>query len=181
MDISLNNIMKDDSKHLVLIDFAFARHSSEQKEGGGTPGYIAPEIYLGQIPTFSSDIYSTGVILGQLLELYIPGLSLHYLGSKLVRSATTTYICRKIEQLKEDSIDLDLVLVYAADLLYLMLQEDPEKRISAKEMLKHPFITSDSQMFEKFKYKDQTRKLLHSPVTKRAPARKEPIVLYRGM
>lgn len=56
-------------ENVKIIDFGLANHLSEilkttQKQTiVGTPNFIAPEIILGEPPTFKSDIFSIGSIL----------------------------------------------------------------------------------------------------------------------
>lgn len=62
---------KDDEyiENVKIIDFGLANHLSEilktpQKQTiVGTPNFIAPEIILGEPPTFKSDIFAIGSIL----------------------------------------------------------------------------------------------------------------------
>jgi tetratricopeptide (TPR) repeat protein len=56
----------------VITDFGLARgldaslHSAQSAEGGGTPDYMAPELWKGEGASIASDIYALGVILFEL-------------------------------------------------------------------------------------------------------------------
>ncbi|KAJ3117331.1 hypothetical protein HDU96_007121 [Phlyctochytrium bullatum] len=105
LDVTMANLMRDptctDSRsNLVLIDYGLARFckgpSDLHPAGRGTCGYVAPEILDGTGFCTKADLYSAGVVLGQLLEPYLPGMSLQYLGSRLVRPTTTTFVSKKL-------------------------------------------------------------------------------------
>jgi serine/threonine protein kinase/Flp pilus assembly protein TadD len=75
-DIKTNNVMLDYSGNelcLSIMDFGLARlhesHTTALTRGMiiGTPGYIAPELLHGQIPTEETDIFALGVLLQKVL------------------------------------------------------------------------------------------------------------------
>ncbi|KAI8841723.1 hypothetical protein BC829DRAFT_451614 [Chytridium lagenaria] len=103
LDVTPANLMRDPSisspsHNLVLIDYGLSRRctSTPHPQGRGTCGYIAPEILDGTGSCTQADMYSAGIILGQLLEPYLPGMSLQYLGSRLVRPTTTTFASKRL-------------------------------------------------------------------------------------
>ncbi|KAJ3302974.1 hypothetical protein HDV03_004426 [Kappamyces sp. JEL0829] len=186
LDVSPKNLMLDPHDgHVVLIDFGLSRKiGSTHLEGCGTPGYIAPEVYSDTVASPCSDVYSAGVILGQLLEPYVPGISLHYLGSPLVRHPTTAFICKKIAEMKQaDSSQLTWapIISSAADLLSRMIASDGVGRITPSEMLRHPFLTASQDEFEGFDYESFSQRLLLRPLSAlKTRNSREPLVLYRG-
>jgi serine/threonine protein kinase len=145
--------------------------------------FIAPEVYSSTITSSASDIYSLGILLGTLLEPYLPGISLHYLGSALVRHSTTSFICNRIKEISGSKFNehgWKPIIYSAADLLYKMLQIDPALRISASEMLRHPFFTSSVEGFDGFDYETHSRKLLLRPISGPGKMRRDLVVLYRS-
>ncbi len=71
-DLKPNNVMLDgvdDAMCLYIMDFGLARlHASQTTEMAsgmiaGTPGYLAPELMLGQPPSRETDLFALGVLL----------------------------------------------------------------------------------------------------------------------
>jgi serine/threonine-protein kinase len=75
-DIKAQNVMRDGSGRIVLMDFGagaepLAPHT-ERTEVAGTPLYLAPEVLEGQPPTVAADVYSVGVLIYHLLTAQYP-------------------------------------------------------------------------------------------------------------
>ncbi len=51
----------------VITDFGLACDASESGELGGTPGYMAPELWRGERASKASDIYALGVVLYEMV------------------------------------------------------------------------------------------------------------------
>ena len=67
----------DGQPRAVITDFGLARRrvASSAVKGeiaGGTPGYIAPELWRGEAPSVASDIFALGVILHEMLAARKP-------------------------------------------------------------------------------------------------------------
>jgi serine/threonine-protein kinase len=81
-DLKSNNIILTTSKEgalrAVITDFGLARgpgSSLQTKQSGplgGTPGYMAPELWLGHKASRASDVYALGVILYELASGKVP-------------------------------------------------------------------------------------------------------------
>ena len=76
-DLKSNNVIlcPDEAGHLrpVITDFGLAT-GANQTSGlcGGTPDYMAPELWRGQRPSKASDIYALGVILYEVVTGRLP-------------------------------------------------------------------------------------------------------------
>ncbi len=73
-DIKPSNFIKREDGKIIIIDFGIARIFEPKKMGTliGTPGYISPEQYAGQID-IRSDIFALGATIHQLLTGKDPG------------------------------------------------------------------------------------------------------------
>ena len=162
LDINPSNLMVTHAKRdLVIIDFGLSLTverdtksledaSKPQVSACGTSGYIAPEIlqpqcYEAQDPTLA-DLYSLGVVLGQMLEPYIPDCDLHYFGSKYLAVENTNQAVASLQEFKDQGASCyPCALIQAADLLQTMLQENPRDRVSAQTLLDtHPFLAKQA-------------------------------------
>jgi serine/threonine protein kinase len=83
-DIKTENILLDASLRPKLCDFGFAR-STENKEAGrpmtmcGTDEFMAPEVIFGMDYSEKADIFSFGIVLGELIARKAPGNKEHFL------------------------------------------------------------------------------------------------------
>ena len=70
-DLKSSNVLIDSNWNVKLCDFGLSR-IHEPKGGAvrrvGTPHWMAPEILIGEKYTFSSDVYSFGMIIWELLS-----------------------------------------------------------------------------------------------------------------
>ncbi|KAG0339081.1 hypothetical protein BG004_006963 [Podila humilis] len=157
LDINPSNLMMTyDRKEIVIIDFGLSMTVDRTKSTKanqlpvcGTTGYIAPEIMNphfydsdehGVDPTLA-DMYSLGVVLGEMLEPYIPDCDLHYFGSKYLGIENTNQSVLLLKEFIAQGTCYPRVLVQAADLLRVLLEELPRNRMSAQVLLDtHPFL-----------------------------------------
>jgi serine/threonine protein kinase/tetratricopeptide (TPR) repeat protein len=124
-DIKPNNIMLDRSGRglrLWITDFGLARAFetdstiSARPTVAGTPGYVAPELYLGSPPSQASDLFAYGVVLHELFTGRKPNPapdSSTYVAGPLLTSSDTP--------------------AYCAELITECLNRDPARRCKAFE------------------------------------------------
>jgi hypothetical protein len=69
-DVKTENVMREVSGRIVLMDFGAARELDEAQTSvvTGTLNYLAPEVLRGASPSPASDIYALGVLLFRLLS-----------------------------------------------------------------------------------------------------------------
>ncbi|HEX4166625.1 MAG TPA: protein kinase [Bryobacteraceae bacterium] len=77
-DLKSNNvILASDSQGMmraVITDFGLARKGdSSAALVGGTPAYMAPELWKGEKPSIASDVYALGVLLWEIRSGRLPG------------------------------------------------------------------------------------------------------------
>ncbi|KAI9203046.1 kinase-like domain-containing protein [Polychytrium aggregatum] len=187
LDLCLANVMQDPiTNQPVLIDFGLSRRSSPtdpHPRGCGTPGYIAPEVQHGTSFGTECDIFSLGVIFGQWLHVYLPRFpdsALRCLGSGLLFPGQIASLVPVIQQyIRDERSHLDAILISAAELLALMLKEDPRDRITASKCLSHLFLVASDRAFSEFslaKAKTKAQNLFYYPPS---PRRSEQVVYWR--
>ena len=74
-DIKAQNVMREGTGRIVLMDFGAGQIRTERTPSGwmtGTPLYLSPELFDGTPGTIASDIYSTGVLLFHLVTMKYP-------------------------------------------------------------------------------------------------------------
>ena len=74
-DIKPENLVFDKKGYLNLTDFGISKKVKSNKlikDMSGTPGYMSPEILLEKNQTFSSDYFSVGIVIYELIFLQRP-------------------------------------------------------------------------------------------------------------
>ena len=132
-DLKPENILIDDEHQLKLIDFGLCA----KPKGGmdtvletccGSPAYAAPELVTGRNYLGSeADIWSMGVLLYAILCGFLP-FDDENISSLYKKIQLGVY--EKPEWLSKGSLEM----------LQAMLQTDPKKRITVKELLQHPWL-----------------------------------------
>lgn len=138
-DIKLENILLDLNNHIKICDFGVSKHIKPNQilyEQSGTPVYMAPEIlknegYLG----FPVDIWSSGVALYIMLSGTVP------FNKTRLQDLQQSIIYNEYKPIEDISKD-------ASDLLKGLLEKDPKKRLTADEILNHPWFDEDDLEFE---------------------------------
>jgi calcium-dependent protein kinase len=153
-DIKPKNMMvsnKKDEIEIKLIDFGTATFFSKKKPLTGivgTPIYMAPEVLKGNYYN-QCDLWSCGVILYILLG-----------GNPPFEGKNSKEIYSKIEKgdYNLKGSEWENVSDEAKDLIKKLLEKNINKRITAQEALKHPFITNNAvkknQSFNKLSLKN---------------------------
>jgi serine/threonine protein kinase/CRP-like cAMP-binding protein/serine/threonine protein phosphatase PrpC len=147
-DLKPENLLLGEVSNLNCIkiaDFGFAKaiHNSTTKSSLGTPGYVAPEITEGRPHTKLVDVWSMGVIFYVLMQGCLPFEPVevgewqqegHSVGGAQVEGHpgyTLDFVTDG---------DWTNISTSAKELLWQMLQYDPESRISAAEVMEHPWV-----------------------------------------
>ena len=132
-DLKLENILLNESMHVKLADFGFSRKVDKDELMStkcGSPVYTAPEIitqpqYDGRI----ADMWSLGVILYVLLVGKIPW--------------DTTNETQLFYQITTAKYHIpDFVSPLASRLIGELMAPQPEMRMTANEVLTHPWVAS---------------------------------------
>ncbi|KAI4337643.1 hypothetical protein L6164_016030 [Bauhinia variegata] len=132
-DIKPENILLTTSGKIKLADFGLAMRISEgQNLTGlaGSPAYVAPEVLLGAYSE-KVDIWSAGVLLHALLVGGLP-----FQGESL----DAVFDAIKNVKLDFQTGMWDSISKPARDLIGRMLTRDVSARITADEVLRHPWI-----------------------------------------
>lgn len=133
-DLKLENFLYEskDSDHLKLIDFGFSKiwkKNTKMDLSCGTLAYVAPEV-LDQSYTSQCDLWSLGVIVFILLVGYMPFSGAE---EKQVKSIQKGQYHWKPQ--KWGSIS-----AHGQDFTKALLVVNPQKRLTADQALKHPFL-----------------------------------------
>lgn len=76
LDVKPGNVMREASGRVVLMDFGAGRDLAsirlDPRLLAGTPPYIAPELFRGEVPTARADLYSLGALLFHLSSGALP-------------------------------------------------------------------------------------------------------------
>jgi len=132
-------VSEDDDSDLKIADFGYAKNISKlnKEPPCGTPGYVAPEILRGDPYSGEVDIWSMGVICYVLLAGYPPFYDEDT--RKLYKKIRNGNYQFHDEHWKTISGD-------AKDLIRKMLTVNQQERWTAKQLLRHPWITSGSEV-----------------------------------
>eukprot|EP00931_Biecheleriopsis_adriatica_P031129 TRINITY_DN1827_c0_g1_i3.p1 TRINITY_DN1827_c0_g1~~TRINITY_DN1827_c0_g1_i3.p1 ORF type:complete len:534 (-),score=108.41 TRINITY_DN1827_c0_g1_i3:65-1666(-) len=135
-DLKLENFLYDapGSDYLKLIDFGFSKFCKNKKfeEALGTLTYVAPEVLKRNYDGRACDLWSLGCVTFILLFGHMPF-------NAQDDSALARLIVRGAYKKKADR--WNSVSSEARDFVQKLLVVSPEKRLTAKEALAHPFIS----------------------------------------
>ena len=137
-DLKPENILlitKGENSKIKLADFGVSKilgPNEQCTESFGTISYVAPEVLQGKPYNKSVDLWSVGVIIYLLLSGFLPFDD---------ENSENEIIKQTIENdVSFDSSVWDNISHEAKDLIRSLLCKEPDKRISIKEVLEHPWI-----------------------------------------
>ena len=131
LDVKLDNILMDINGVVKVADFGQSRRLQSKNDHilkpCGTKGYFAPELTRdGGFKGFPVDCWAAGICLFVLLNGFMPFDMYNLKELQKLNSCTLQFFFRLSD--------------LAQDLIKSMLQRDPEKRITAREILAHPWF-----------------------------------------
>lgn len=170
-DIKARNILINSKGHLKICDFGLSRFFTvpirQLTQGVATLNYRSPELLChNQFYDISIDIWSCGCVIAEMLlrrplflgdsDIDMIHKIMQLLGTpdETVLSKLNDIAIHKIEIPNYPGQDLASIIpttdMYLIDLIKKMLEIDPQKRISAKEALQHPYFNPISQSIRNF-------------------------------
>ncbi|XP_047327232.1 phosphoenolpyruvate carboxylase kinase 2-like [Impatiens glandulifera] len=141
-DIKPDNVLFDSRNRLKLADFGSAEwfgiaEGRTMTGVVGTPYYVAPEILLGREYNEKVDVWSAGVILYIMLSGVPP-----FYGE----SSTETFEAVLRGNLRFPPRNFRSVSSEAKDLLRKMICKDVSRRLSAEQVLRHPWMINGGEI-----------------------------------
>ena len=139
-DLKPENILTGETLHdLKIADFGLSKiiHPTEKmNKPCGTLSYVAPEVLTGKGYGKQADMWSIGVILFLVVRGKLPfdGRDKEEIAAKTVRE-TLDFKHQVWKDWTQDGLDF----------VRGLLERDPEKRLSAREALRHPWLRSETQ------------------------------------
>jgi len=141
-DLKPDNLMyltKEVDSKIKIIDFGLAGDCNDGpcKTPCGTAHYAAPEVLSSLEYNQSADMWSLGVIIYTLLCGFPPFFD-------ATNNMKNLYHLIKKGQYSFPSPFWDDISVSAKDLITKLLVKEPTERLSAKEVLEHPWIANEA-------------------------------------
>eukprot|EP00429_Kryptoperidinium_foliaceum_P004914 CAMPEP_0176016952 /NCGR_PEP_ID=MMETSP0120_2-20121206/8114_1 /TAXON_ID=160619 /ORGANISM="Kryptoperidinium foliaceum, Strain CCMP 1326" /LENGTH=664 /DNA_ID=CAMNT_0017349961 /DNA_START=1 /DNA_END=1991 /DNA_ORIENTATION=+ len=131
-DVKIEHIFVSDLGRPVLADFESACWADDRREvcrRVGTPGYIAPEMYLDRVYNEKVDVFAAGVVMFYALSRVLPFLG----GNSASTQRRTCHL--DIEFARYSAFDM--VSRPCKELLQWLLSKPPSQRPHAEETLDH--------------------------------------------
>ncbi|VDL30843.1 unnamed protein product [Hymenolepis diminuta] len=157
-DIKSDNILLGKSGRVKLTDFGFCAQmgsrQSKRQTMVGTPYWMAPEVVNKAVKYGPKiDIWSLGIMIIEMLDGEPP-----YLNEPPLKAI---YHIQTQERPEPKSTEVSPLM---RDFLDRCLQIDPEKRASAAELLKHPFLLDTKPLSGLCALIEAARRNLNKPV-----------------
>ena len=141
-DLKPENLLLTEDKVLKIIDFGLSHEFTEEeflKTKCGSPSYAAPEIIAKpKYDGFKIDIWCCGIILYAMLCGYLP-----FDGDDESEN-NNLQLFRNILECEPEIPDF--LSNISRDLILRILRPDPTKRISLKNIKRHPFYTKGKKL-----------------------------------
>jgi len=141
-DIKSDNLLMGSDGSVKLADFGYAAQLTQKQQKRttvvGTPYWMAPELIRGHDYATKVDIWSLGIMLMEMVEGEPPYMEFPPLRALFL---ITTKGIPGLKEPQKWSADLN-------DFFAKCLDKDPEKRPSADQLLKHPFLNRSCNSVE---------------------------------
>lgn len=143
-DIKPENILVFNNQIIKLTDFGFAKIFNTNSDNElmshticGSPIYMAPEIIKCNKYSIKTDLWSIGIIFYQMIVGKLP-----------YKASTHIELLNKIDT-NPIYIPMDISISnYGCDLLFNLLQSDPNKRIGWKDFFNHKWFNNISKNYD---------------------------------
>jgi len=165
-DIKLDNILLDADGRIKIADFGVSKQvqseTERMTEQCGTPAYIAPEILKDKgYDGFKVDVWSAGVCLFAMLIGTVPfkAASMHELHHLIINGkydiSNPNANCQKEGAAQTQPPAPVRLSEHAKNLIHSLLTVDPRKRLSAVEVLSHPWLKDCKAELDVFTQKEK--------------------------
>ena len=130
-DLKPENLLLDNKKNIKIVDFGLSniyQNNELLKTACGSPCYASPEMINGELyEGLGADIWSSGIVLYAMLCGYLP-----------FEDADNEMLYKKITNGKFKTPKF--LSENCKDILHRILNVDPEKRYTIKQIKKHPWF-----------------------------------------
>lgn len=143
-DIKSDNILVNKQGELKLADFGFCCKLKDEKEKRisvlGTPYWMSPEVIKGEPYSFATDIWSLGIVAIELCEQEPPHMDKQPVRALLYIAKSNSPTLKNSEKYSNEF----------KDFLQCCLEVDQNKRSTAAELLRHPFLKKSEETKAEF-------------------------------
>ncbi len=118
-DIKASNAMREEGGRILLMDFGLSLEGRDSHRMGGTPTYMAPELFKDGPATVASDIYALGILLYYLLTGKYP------VDAPTLPEFTSLHETNRVQSLYDKRTDLPDKLVQVVE---TAIRKNPAER-----------------------------------------------------